>query len=212
MSERGAITKRDWWRNWSTPEPPSCDYLVQSWDTAFSEKESACASACTTWGVFNRRVAGETGSRFEGGVMLLDRWLGRVEFPELKKKARDLYDQWKPEALIVERKASGLPLVQELNRTGLYVQEMPVTRAKDKVACCHAISDVFSTGLVWAPLGRAWADEVREAMASFPNGTNDDLCDSSVWALLYLRQGNFVKLGSDWEDEESVERRPVSYY
>jgi hypothetical protein len=93
-TKQGAIIKREWWRNWPTPEPPACEYVVQAWDTAFSEKESACQSACITWGIFNRRVGDPP--KVEAGVILLDRWAGRVEFPELKKQVKLLSDQLKP--------------------------------------------------------------------------------------------------------------------
>jgi predicted phage terminase large subunit-like protein len=209
-SEQGAIIKREWWRNWPSPEPPACEYVVQAWDTAFSEKESACQSACITWGIFNRRVGDPP--KVEAGVVLLDRWAGRVEFPELKKQAKLLYDQWKPDSLVVEKKATGGPLIQELFRAGIYVWEMNPSRSKDKIARTNSVADLFSSGMIWAPLGRRWVEEVREAMATFPNGSSDDIHDAAVWGLIRLRQGNLIHLGSDAEDEEYVPRGPASYY
>src|SRR5262249_21611675 len=135
-------------------------------------------------------------------IILLDRWAGRVNFPELKKKVRELYEQHSPDALVVERKASGGPLIDELRRSGIPVQEVMPSRSKDKISRTNSVTDLFSSGMVWAPLGRRWVEEVREEMAAFPNGENDDLHDAAVWGLLYLRQGNWVRLGDDPADEE----------
>lgn len=211
VSEEAAIIKRDWWRDWKKDEPPVCDFIVQAWDTAFSEKESSCRSACVTWGVFRYHTHDDPPKTMTG-IILLDAYAARIEFPELKTKAKDLYEKWKPDSLVVERKASGQPLTQELYRAGIYVTEMNVSRNNDKVTRTNAVADLFSSGAIWAPLGLRWVEEVRDEMASFPVAEDNDLHDAAVWGLLRLRQGNLIHLGSDSEDEEWTPRPATKYY
>jgi len=211
VSEEAAIIKREWWRDWKKAEPPACDFIVQAWDTAFSESDQACRSACVVWGTFRYHTSDDP-PRLAQGIILLDAWAARVEFPELKVKAREMYDKWKPDSLVIEKKASGGPLIQELHRTGIYVHEMNASRANDKMTRTHAVADLFRSGVIWAPLGYRWVDQVREEMGSFPVGQYDDLHDASVWGLLRIRQGNLIRLGSDEEDEEYKPRGIVKYY
>src|SRR5215471_7966279 len=211
-SEEGAIIKREMWQNWTEKDPPSCDYVVQAWDTAFSSKETANRSACVTWGVFRRRDQNTEAKTIETGIILLDAWVRRVDFPELKDWAKRLYDQWKPDSLIVERASAGTPLVQELWRAGIPVYEANPHRTRDKVTRTHAVADLFHSGMVWAPLRSKWALDVREEMASFPAGQFDDLHDASVWALLRIREGNFCRVASDETEEEWVPRGRREYY
>lgn len=211
-SEEAAIIKREWWRDWKKGEPPICDFVVQSWDTAFSEKEKANRSACIVWGVFRYHDHAADPPRLRSGIILMDAYAARLEFPELKAKAREMYDKWKPDSLVIEKKASGLPLIQELHRAGIYVHEVDAHRANDKVTRTHAVADLFSSGAIWAPLGYRWAEQVRDEMAAFPVAASDDLHDAAVWGLLRLRQGGLVKIGNDEEDEEYKPRKPTKYY
>lgn len=211
VSEEAAIIKRDWWRDWTKQEPPSCDYVVQAWDTAFSEKESADRSACVTWGVFRYKTHDDP-PKTKSGIIMLDAWAGRIEFPELKAKAKELYEHWRPDSLVIEKKASGLPLIQELYRAGIYVSECNAARSNDKITRTHAVADLFSTGAIWAPLGLRWVEAVRDEMAAFPVAQADDLHDAAVWGLLRLRSGNLIHIGSDSEDEEWSPRPATRYY
>jgi predicted phage terminase large subunit-like protein len=211
VSEEAAIIKRDWWKDWSKQEPPSCDFVVQAWDTAFSEKESACKSACVTWGVFRYRTHDDP-PKTRTGIILLDAYEARIDFPELKRKARDLYEKWKPDSLVIEKKASGQPLTQELYRAGIYVTEMNASRANDKVTRTNAVADLFSAGAIWAPLGCRWVEQVRDQMAAFPIAQDNDMHDAAVWGLLRLRQGNLIHLGSDSEEDSEWQPRPATKY
>lgn len=212
ISEEGAIIKREWWRDWSNNDPPPCDFVVQGWDTAFSEKNTACRSACVTWGVFRYRTRDDP-PRLMTGVILLDAWAGRISFPELKRKARELYDQWKPDSLVIERKATGEPLIQELFRIGIYVSDAGAAhRSATAMMRTNAVADLFSGGAIWAPLGRRWVEQVREEMAAYPVGEFDDLHDAGVWGLLRIRQGNLIHLGGDEEDEDDWQPRPATKY
>jgi len=213
-AEEGAIIKREYWRDWTEGNPPLCDYICQAWDTAFSEKESANRSACITWGVFRRKMHAAPGevSHLETGVILLDAWARRVDFPTLKDWAKKLYDQWKPDTLVVERGATGVPLIQELWRAGIPVYEANPHKTRDKQIRTHAVADMFRSGMVWAPLRSKWAQDVREEMAAFPFGAYDDLHDAAVWGLLRIREGSFIRTASDETEEEYTPRARRSYY
>ena len=204
--EEGAIVKRDWWRRWERERPPACEFIIQSWDTAYSKSQRADYSACTTWGVFNLNE-----DPSDVNIILLDAWKEKVEFPELKAMAKRLYDEWEPDSCIIEAKAAGAPLIHELRRMGVMVQDYTPTRGNDKFVRLNSVTDLFSSGKVWAPETR-WADEVIEEMARFPNAEHDDLVDSSVQALMRFRQGGFLRLDTDEDDEDLGFRRKRSYY
>ena len=203
-SEEGAIIKREWWKEWTKKKPPPCDFIIQSWDTAFLAKETADYSACTTWGVF-------TDEDGISSIILLDALQERLEFPDLKARAYEMYKEYEPDAFIVEAKAAGTPLIFELRRMGIPVGEYTPSRGKDKIARVNAISDLFSSGHVWAPKTR-WAEVVIEEFAAFPTGDHDDLVDSSTQALLRFRQGGFIRIESDEEEEEFLVNRRADYY
>ena len=203
-SEEGALVKREWWKEWEEKKPPACDFVIQSWDTAFLAKETADYSACTTWGVFTT----EDGV---SNIILLDAIQERLEFPDLKTRAHEMYKEYEPDAFIVEAKAAGTPLIFELRRMGIPVGEYVPSRGRDKVARVNAISDLFSSGHVWAPKTR-WAELVVEEFAAFPNGDHDDLVDSSTQALLRFRQGGFISIDSDEPMDEMIPMRKADYY
>jgi predicted phage terminase large subunit-like protein len=207
-SEEGAIVKREWWKVWEGERPPPCEFIIQSWDTAFTKNERSDYSACTTWGVFHKDE-----DQNDTHIILLDALKERLEFPELKQRAMEMYTEWQPDACIVEAKASGAPLVFELRKMGIPVQEFTPTRGNDKITRVNSVSDLFASGKVWAPRKR-WAEEVIEEMAAFPNSDHDDLVDSATQALIRFRKGGFLRLQSDEEDEIQLfrSRRAVSYY
>ena len=205
-SEEGAMVKREWWRIWEKEDPPPCDFIIQSWDTAFTKNERSDYSACTTWGVFYLNENPE-----DPNIILLDAHKERLEFPELKAKALEMYKEWEPDAFVIEAKAAGSPLIYELRRMGIPVSEFTPTRGNDKIARMNSVTDLFSSGKVWAP-SRRWADEVMEEMAAFPNSEHDDLVDSSTQALIRFRKGGFISLPSDEQDEPTTFRRKAAYY
>jgi predicted phage terminase large subunit-like protein len=207
-SEEGAIVKRDQWQIWEKSDPPSCEYVIQSWDTAFEKNNRADYSACTTWGVFQHP---NKNGDLRPNIILLDAFKQRLEFPELKKKAFDMWQEWNPDTLLIEKRAAGAPLIYEMRKIGIPLSEYTPGKGNDKIARVNAISDLFASGVVWCPETR-WADEVMEEMASFPNGDHDDLVDSSSQALMRFRQGGFISVQSDEEDEPRYFRRRMAYY
>ena len=203
-SEEGAIIKRDWWQPWEKEKIPPVEYIIQSYDTAFSKSETADFSAITTWGIF--RPSEDSGD----AIILLDAKRGRWDFPELKAVANEEYKYWEPEMVLVESQASGTPLTHELRNMGIPVVNYRPSRGNDKVTRVHAVSPVFESGMVWAPQ-KKFAEEVIEECAAFPFGEHDDYVDSMTQAILRFRQGNFVRLYSDEEDEEFVPQQHVYY-
>ena len=208
-AEEGALVKREWWKEWEYNEPPQCEFVIQSWDTAFLKTERADYSACTTWGVFYQE--GEEDGMLTPNIILLDAYKERLEFPELKKVSMEKYRAYSPDAFIIEGKAAGMPLIFELRQMGIPVQEYTPSRGNDKISRVNAVSDLFASGVVWSPKTR-WAEEVIEEFAAFPNAEHDDLVDSSTQALLRFRQGGFVPLSSDEEDEPLEHNRIADYY
>ena len=197
-SEEGSIIKREWWMKWESKTPPNnIQHIIQSYDTAYSKKETADYSAITTWGVFTSEADGQV------YLILLDAVIGRWEFPELKRKALAKYKQYEPETIIIEAKASGLPLTHELRQVGIPVTNFTPSKGNDKHVRVNAVAPVFEAGQVWVPDER-WAQEVIEECAAFPFGDNDDYVDSTTQAVLRFRQGNFVTLPDDYWEEPRV--------
>ena len=206
-SENSAIVSRKMWRIWEAEDPPKCEYIIQSWDTAFETKNNSDYSACTTWGVWYNPEENDSPQ-----LILLDAFKERMAFPELKVAALKHYKEWEPDAFIVEKKAAGAPLIQELRAMGIPVQEFSPSRGNDKMVRLNAVADLFSSGKVWAP-DRRWARDVIEEMAAFPVGEHDDFVDTTTQALLRYRQGGFISLDTDEkEDKIYAYSRKAAYY
>ena len=203
-SEEGSIIKREWWQTWDKGYIPPLRHVIQSYDTAFMKKETADYSAITTWGVFTPDE--DTAPH----LILLDSVKERLEFPELRRKALEQYNYWKPESVIIESKASGLPLTYELRKMGIPVINFTPSRGNDKHARVNAVAPLFESGMIWAP-DEKFAEEVIEECAAFPYGDNDDLVDSMTQAVMRFRQGGFVDHPEDYEDE-ALPQQERSYY
>ena len=205
-SEEGAILKREWWQKWDKDQIPNMQYVIQSYDTAFSKNETADYSAITTWCVFYPEEALSAPA-----ILLLDVKKGRWDFPELKEEALKQYKYWEPDTVIIEAKASGMPLTHELRQMGIPVVNYTPSRGQDKIARVNAVSPILESGMVYAPEER-WAEELIEECAAFPFGDHDDLVDSTTQALLRYRQGGFIGLHNDEKLEEREPRLIKSYY
>ena len=203
-AEEGSLIKREWWRKWDRDYIPALKHVIQSYDTAFLKKETADYSAITTWGVFHE------GEDAAPNLILLDALKERLEFPELRKKALEQYNYWKPESVIIESKASGLPLTYELRKMGIPVINYTPSKGNDKHARVNAVSPLFESGQIWAP-DEKFAEEVIEECASFPYGDHDDLVDSMTQAVMRFRQGGFVSHPEDEKDEVSIPHNRTYY-
>ena len=208
-SETSAIVKREWWRTWEEEHPPPCDFLLMAWDTAFEKTNRSDYSACTTWGVF---YAPDENGVEQANIILLNAFRDRMEFPTLKRVAVEQYEEWQPDSLIVEKKASGAPLIYEMRAMGIPVQEFTPTKGNDKITRLNAVSDLFASGMVWAP-NKSWAEEVIDEVAAFPAGEHDDYVDSVSLALMRYRKGGFIRLPLDEADEvQYFKQRRGGYY
>jgi len=201
VGNESAIIKRDWWQWWEEDNPPECEYILQAWDTAFEKTQRADYSAGTTWGVFTHHKDNTK------NLILLNTYKKRVEFPELKKDVMYEYKMYEPDTLLVEKKASGAPLIYDLRAMGIPVSEYVPSRGQDKIARLNSVSDIIASGRVWVPR-TPWAEELVDEIAEFPNGENDDLVDSTTLALMRFRQGGFLRLPTDEPEEIEWFRSP----
>jgi predicted phage terminase large subunit-like protein len=195
VGNESAIVKRDWWQWWDEETPPQCDFILQSWDTAFEKHQRADYSAGTTWGIFNNPKDGN-----RPNIVLLNTYKKRVEWVELKRDVLAEYREYEPDSLIIEKKATGAPLIYELRAMGIPVQEFTPGKGQDKIARLNAVSDIIASGKVWVPRTR-WAEELVDEIAAFPSGEHDDLVDATTLALMRFRQGGFLRLPSDEPEE-----------
>ena len=203
-SEEGAILKREWWRTYDADDIPPLHHVIQSYDTAFLKKETADYSAITTWGIWYP-------SDDEGAnLILLDAIKGRYEFPELRRMALEQYKYWNPETVIVEAKASGLPLTYELRKMDIPVTNFTPSKGNDKHARVNAVAPLFESGMIWAP-NQKFAEEVIEECAAFPYGDHDDLVDSTTQAIMRFRQGGLISHPEDYVDEIKEQKQRVYY-
>ena len=205
-SSESAIIKREWWQMWDKPKIPPFKYILQAYDTAFSKKQTADYSAITTWGVFQPE---------EGGadhVILMDAQRGRWSFPELKEVAFEEYEYWEPDMVLVEAKATGTPLIDELRLRGIPALGFSPGKGTDKVSRMHMVAPLFEAGMVWAPEDKSFADDVIEEVVSFPNGDNDDFCDSMTLALMRFRRGGFISLAGEDDLEDDWRPKKREYY
>ena len=202
MPKGGGILKAEWWVPWEKDELPDIEYVLQSWDTAFSTKEKSSYSARTTWGVF--RMNGQI------NAMVLEMWYDRVSYPDLRKLAQEAYYDWEPDAVLIEKKASGQSLLQDLRMAGVPVLEYMPDR--DKEARAHASSALLEDGRIYYPSGKKWAKNLIDICASFPATDNDDIVDTCTQAWLRLRKGWFVTHSNDLDGDEYEDKRRITLY
>ena len=187
--------------------------MIQSYDTAFLKSERSDFTAITTWGVFypEGKIGEELYNGQDAHLVLLDCVKERLDFPELKREAMRLYEYWEPDSVIIETKASGIPLTQELRRQGIPINTFSPSKGQDKIARLNTVSAIFQEGRVWVP-ETTWAQELMDEIVDFPNGENDDCVDATTLALMRFRQGGFLRLDSDYQDEEDYYPRLRVYY
>jgi predicted phage terminase large subunit-like protein len=231
-SENAAILKREYWRKWGGEnekcpgpahaaawenlEPPACDYIIQSWDCASTKNDRSHPSAMTLWGVF--RAEDQATGKEINNIILLSSYKARMEFPELKKKAKQFYEEDRPDTLLIENKSAGMQLLQEFRSMGIPAEDFAGSSRgsqklpNDKIARANMVADIFSSRYVWIP-ERRFAEELVEQCAEFPNGQEDDLVDSTVQAMIRFRAGGFIRTANDEveDDEPRTYRRKRMY-
>ena len=212
--EEGGIIKKRWLQKWEYSEPPSCDFIIQTYDTAFSTRTTADFSVIQTWGIFDMPEEDYEGRELWGSnLILLGNTRGKFEYPDLRKISQELYNEYKPDVCIIEKKASGQSLIQDLRRSGLPVMEY--NPDKDKVSRVYAASPMLESGRVWLPDGKRWSDELIEELITFPNGRNDDQVDALVMAVHYMKESWRLGHPDDpsWEDDVNHRKQKrVAYW
>lgn len=226
--ESGGIFNKKMFQWWCEPELPTCLYILQSWDTAFSgidrtkisKDRITCYSACTTWGVFDDEYGVKQ-------LILLHSWKGKVEYPELRTKAHELssavFDPSgkPPHRILVEAKANGLSLLQDLRRSGVMATKFDPTRYGNKVMRARLITHILEAERVWVPSVppnfhrlRKDAHDFVEDCALFPNGLSNDSVDSMSQAIISLYKGGMISHPKDVKEDPMINffnRQPGIY-
>ncbi|NDB67811.1 MAG: hypothetical protein EB015_07365 [Methylocystaceae bacterium] len=220
----GGIIKRDWWTLWNQDNFPPVEYIIASLDTAFTTKTENDYSAMTVWGIFSggdqkavaTRVTGRDGllnfveerkyTEEHPRVIMMHAWQERLELHDLVNKVAETMKTYKVDKLLVENKASGPSVIQELRRIFNHLPFVvePIDLIKthshlsiDKISRAHAVVPLFAGGLVYAP-DRSWADMVITQCSTFPKAKHDDLVDTVTMALQYMRRTGLIIRGEEW--------------
>ena len=206
MPKGGGILKADWWQPWTIPDLPELEYYVQSWDTAFSTKDTSSYSAMTAWGIFKHN-----GSL---NIILMDSWYDRIDYPALRQKVLDKYRTGVPDQVIIEQKASGQSLIQDLRMANVPIR--PYMPDRDKVTRAHTASALLENGKIWYIAKHRWPHDVIDICAAFPTGKNSDIVDTCTQAWILLRS-QFIDHSEDkspdddWYDETPKKVRTLLY-
>ncbi len=209
----GNILKRDMWKEWEG-EPPDVDQIITVWDTAYGTKQTNDYSARTDWGIFKHKevVISESGKTSvlpeRNCAILIGAWRGRVPFYDLKKKALQHYKAHKPDYTLIEKKVSGISLIQEFKRLGIRgIRGVSIDHGGrlsiDLVERVNIISPMFEDGCVYY-LNEPWAQEVIDEAAAFPNATHDDYVSTITMAVQWARRRGELKLWEDERDDDTV--------
>jgi predicted phage terminase large subunit-like protein len=201
----GGIIKRSWWCGWDEPHFPPFDYILASLDTAYTSRTENDPSAMTVWGVFTTDGVAKTGRIINADgrpeywdrpynetapkLMLMFAWSEHLEFFELIKKVEKTCKDLKVDKLLIENKAAGISLAQELKRLYGHAEfgvQLSDPKSLDKLARLFSVQHVFEEEIVYAP-DRPWAEQVITEVAQFPKGRRDDLCDTVSQAIRHLR-------------------------
>lgn len=208
--EEGGIVRRDMFKLWPAAKPfPKFEYIIQSYDCAYTEKTVNDPTACIVFGLF-KPTDGPM------AVMVIDAWQERMQYPDLRKKVRDEYEVSygadseidtgefikgkRVDLILVEDKAAGISLIQDMQRAHLPVRAYNPGRA-DKVQRLSIVANIIAHGRVWIPEStqrkgyvRDWAEGFVSQICSFPEATHDDYVDACTQALRYLRDSNLMSI------------------
>jgi len=207
----GDCIKRAWFRWWKESYVPDCIQVIQSWDTALSDKKTACYSACTTWGLFYDE-------KDNLNVILLSAYRGRISYPELRSRAKKLAADYRddgskpitpdgkhvPDYVLVEEKSSGISLLQDFNAAGINSFGFNPDKFGNKLTRVHVITHLLEGGRVWVAAEPpnytrlfGSAAEFVESCVSFP--AERDYTDSMVQVLLKLNIHRMLTNPNDGE-------------
>jgi predicted phage terminase large subunit-like protein len=210
--EDGKVVSRDMFKLWPANKAfPKFEFIIQSYDCAFTDKQYNDPTAMTTWGVF-KPMDGPM------SVLLIDCWAEHLTFPQLKPKVLDEWrvsygegkDAKRPDLILVEDKAAGISLVQELRQMHLPVRPWNPGNA-DKMTRLQITASIFTTGRVWLPESSAragyvkdWAEGFLSQLCSFPDSTHDDYVDSATQAIRLLKDMGFLDINPEprYDDED----------
>jgi phage terminase large subunit-like protein len=224
-SREGNIIKKAWFQWWKDAQPPQIEFVVQSWDTAFSEKKTAAYSACTTWGVFYDH-------NYIENVILLSMWRGRVEYVELREIAKRLYHDYRDtgkvheskfkgrpiDLFLIEARASGDPLIKDLQSAGIKAIPVDPAGRGNKIQRLNFVTPLLEGERVWLPARPPsfdhllpFADELLENVACYPNLESNDIVDTMSQAFMKLKTGMFLLNPRDERPEPEM-RKEVKVY
>jgi len=211
--DEGSAIKAHWFQNWELEDPPECDLIIQTYDTAFSTRSTADYSVIQTWGIFEYLTTDLAGREYMApNIILLGNVRERLEYPELRRTAQDLYDSYRPDICIIEKKASGQSLIQDMRRAGLPVLDYLPDR--DKVARVHAITPILESERVWLPRGKDWAEDLFAEAIQFPYARHDDQVDAMAMAIHYLKESWHLTHPDDpsYEEDENKPKNKRTYW
>lgn len=209
--EEGGLIKKNWLQYWEHDDPPTCDFMIQTYDTAFSTSTTADYSVIQTWGIFSMYDQDEYGDEgYPANLILLGNIRGRFEYPMLRRMAQELYSKHMPDICIVEKKASGQSLIQDMRRAGLPVKEYLPDR--DKVSRVYAASPMIESGRVWLPKNKRWADDLVTELLQFPNSAHDDQVDALTMAIHYMKESWHLEHPEDPYYEDEPRKKRVAYW
>jgi predicted phage terminase large subunit-like protein len=208
----GGIIKKAWFKLWPAHRPfPEFEFVIQSYDTAFTEKTQNDPTACSVWGVFK--------SEGRWCVLLLDCWEEWLEYPQLKRKVIEEYNSMYGDPprgvdmILIEDKGSGIALRRDLQQSGLPARAYNPGKA-DKIQRMNMVSYLVENGLVYLPESdkeerrgkpRSWVDPFVEQLTMFPNSKRDDWADTFSGCLWILKDMSLIADKPTYEEEEEME-------
>lgn len=208
VADGGGIIQEDWWKPFNTEKGlPEFEYVIQSYDTAFEEGETNDYSARITLGVFKRQ------SDNVMCVLVLEMMKQRLTFPSLLEDAIDAYKAYKPDRVVIEKAASGIPLIQEMRKRGLPVAPVK-PQGTSKIARANAAAIAFEQGVVYYPKDKRWARDLVSEVAEFPDGPHDDVVDALVHGVNYVRRVFLLETpdDEDFDEDSDLDKTPRRGY